>query len=257
VNKTCSVVYHMRSNFLELLQLRSAIPYRWRVMLRENPIPPGVNSPDFHNLNLEFTLPSNSQKNLQNITCKDLYWTFIHEKQGAQYLPTAVTRWNEMFDLSADDWMSIFQLPFSCSMESKLQAFQYSILHRYVPHKSLLFRQKLVDDDRCDSCAETDTLIHRFCECTPVQTFWSDLEQWWNEIQPHLSINLTAERILFGVYGLSQNNLYALNNRILNAKLFIHKVVCCDKEIQFSIFKRFLKSKIHVEKEIYNNNGKS
>jgi hypothetical protein len=77
--------------------MRSAIPYRWRVVLRENPIVPGVNPPDFSNL--EFTLPNNSKKTLTNITCKDFYWKFIHERQGAEYLPTAVARWNETYTI--------------------------------------------------------------------------------------------------------------------------------------------------------------
>lgn len=86
-------------------------------------------------------------------------------------IPAAVVKWSSLMNLDTMDWKSVFNLPFKVTKETKLQAFQYSILHRFVPHKRLLYLQNLVTEETCDHCGEIDTILHRFYECLVSKHF--------------------------------------------------------------------------------------
>ena len=237
--------FGLRTHFLELYQIRMAIPHSWRMLLNEIPVRDQVTT-------LEFNLCNGITKTLNNMLCKDFYWVFIRNKKGSPYTPTAVSRWSEHFHQSPLDWSLIFGLSFNCTHESKLQAFQYKILHRIVPHKSLLFRQNIVSEETCDFCDRVDTVIHRFWECNNITIFWHELEQWWNNLQAYTILTVSDEKILFGIFDAGESpELYALNNIILNAKLFIHKIVSHKKQVLFHPFKKYFKDIVLLEKEVF------
>lgn len=79
------------------------------------------------------------------LTSKYMYWQFID--RSIKLMPTSQKRWMEIYNLTDMEWASVYKLSFICSIETKLQAFQFSILHRFVPHKHLLFKMGLVESD--------------------------------------------------------------------------------------------------------------
>lgn len=81
---------------------------------------------------------------------RDYYWVFVSYKQ--QTIPTAEVRWTEELHVVQEHWPYMYTLPAACTFETKLRAFQYSIIHRYTPHKKVLFRQGLVTEETCDQC---------------------------------------------------------------------------------------------------------
>ena len=189
------------------------------------------------------------------MTCKDFYWLFIANKQPT--VPTAVSRWTEEFNTIQLNWPNIFKLPFLSTIESKLQAFQYSILHRYVPHRKLLFRQGLVAAESCNFCTEQDTIVHRFWSCQQTRLFWAQVERWIN-MKTNIGIQLNCTDVMFGI-NMNANNdmLYMVNNILLNGKQFIHKMKYQERSPELHYFIKFLESKIKIEQHICNKNGKS
>ena len=131
------VKFNISTNFLEYLALRLSIPINWRqqltpetVQAQQDPL-------------LEF-LVDGKTKTIVEMKCKNFYWTMISKDFVRE--PAAIARWSECFTLSKSNWQDIFALAFNCSIETKLQSFQFSVLHRFVPYKSKLFKMKLVTE---------------------------------------------------------------------------------------------------------------
>ena len=238
--------FDIQINFLEYYSLRSAIPREWKqklcsayVNFREGP-------------STLYFMIGGVLKNIKHITCKDFYWCIIANslKDG----PTCVNKWRELFNIEHEEWESIFSLSFKCTMESKLQAFQFSILHRFVVHNSRLYRMGLVDSELCNLCAAKDTIIHRYWECRYVNTFWSYFEDWYNKYSPRETISLSLKDVIFGFF--HKQSCYTLNNCLLTAKYYIHKELCKKENISFAGYLNYLKYKISVEQHILNSQGK-
>jgi hypothetical protein len=189
--------YSITFNFLEYLRLRSAISPSWKRALkdrtvRHNPFPIDYKS----------------------LSCKTIYWELTE-------VPTEIfqrTKWMDVFNFDETIWEDIWSLSFKCTFETKLQAFQFSVLYRFVPYKEKLYLLDLVESPICDYCTESDSIIHRFVGCQQIRVFWSDFVRWW-ETATGLSLNLTAEIILLGNY---KSTSYSQNSCILLAKYFIH-----------------------------------
>jgi hypothetical protein len=238
--------YGVRINFLQCYQIRAAIPYAWKRML-------SVLSTNEWSPKIEFNLDENTSKTIQNMTCKDFYWFLISKKHPT--VPTAELRWAEELDIQ-HNWEDIYRLPLLCTMETKLRARQYSILHRYVPHKKLLFRQRLVPEEICNSCPEQESILHRFWSCPTTHRFWMLIEQWLRGCMD-IDLNFTCHDIIFGIPMVELDDMkYALNNVILNAKLFVHSRKCQDAPLGFESFKKHLHAKILIEKDILTSKGK-
>ena len=120
-------------------------------------------------------------------------------------------------------------------MESKLQAFQFSVLHRFVPHNSRLFKMRLTDSECCNLCSFKDTILHRFWECSYVSVFWAYYQDWYNKYNSQDMIALSAKDVLFGFF--KEQSKYTKNCCLLLAKYYIHKELCKKK----NIFHRLLK----------------
>ena len=70
--------------------------------------------------------------------------------------PISQQRWEESFNIEISDekWKNIYSLTFKCTIESKLQAFQYRILHIIVSHNYLLEKYKITLTNECASCKD-------------------------------------------------------------------------------------------------------
>jgi hypothetical protein len=223
-----------------------AIPYSWKQLVRREDFVQQAVIP-----NQPMFLINNRPRSVDTMTCKDFYRAFMDSKETVT--PTAVNTWSNEFTVNADDWKHIYKLSFSITLETKLQAFQYSLLHRFVVHKKLLFLQKLVEEGTCDHCDQIiDTITHRFWGCPPTQRFWTQVKHWWNSFNEDVA--LTPETVIFGFYANSDQ--YTLNNILLTGKYFIHKMKLNGKIPLFSSFQRFLKDKIMIEKHILFQNDK-
>ena len=140
--------------FLDILSLRSAIPREWKDSLTKEIT--NVNSSSFKIIFVHHGLHIPINK----LTAKDVYAILLEHKE-VQVI--SQERWEESFniEISKDKWEKIYCLPFKCTIESRLQAFQYKILHRFASHNYLLKKYKLSENENCTLCQSVETLEHK------------------------------------------------------------------------------------------------
>jgi len=226
--------------FLEYYTIRASIPYEWKLLLRTGPDVPIENECD------PYVYFKNAKRSVSTLSCKEIYTLFI-QHLTCNETPTSIVKWDtDLFTDVNTPWADIFSLSFRSTLESKLQAFQFSVLHRFVPYKKKLFLMNLVDSELCNYCNVTESILHRFYECSTTTIFWENFEHWWNNLNI-TEIAMSCNLVMLGAY---YANCYALNNCLLQAKFFIHKCKLGNTPICFANFCKFLKMKVEIEKHI-------
>ena len=70
------------------------------------------------------------------------------------------------------DWSFIYCISFSFTKDTKLQDFQYKLIHRILITNSFLYKCGLKETEFCTFCTETkESLVHIFWECNYVWNF--------------------------------------------------------------------------------------
>ena len=118
------------------------------------------------------------------------------------------------------NWKWIYSLPYRITKDTHLHWLQARLVHRIFPTKYLLTKMNILNDDLCSFCSiEVESLVHLFCNCNCIKTFWEDLFAYIANkcnLQP---ITWAVQDILFG-----RNKLDSMLNKIiLQAKSFIYK----------------------------------
>ena len=239
--------FHMTVDQMEYNSLIASIPAIWLKDLRK------------HEKNIEkcglTVLISNKRVPIEKIKCSDYYNQFISKISAP---PTAVAKWNELYIIEELNWQSFFQIPFTCCDDTKLQTFQYRIIHRFFPSSYNLFLWKLEESSICKHCEEneSDTLEHYFYQCPTVFRFWKTFSNWWKRIYGFLFL-LREMDIVFGV--LNDNNdtcVDVMNYCILIGKYYISKAKNVDETVSFLNYLHILKNKMEVMKTRYCLKGK-
>ena len=155
--------YNLNVTFVDMLFIRLAIPRDWKDLLLQQHMSPNSNSFGF------VFEHKNKKMPISKLFAKDVYSLFIDRGSVS---PISQQRWEESFNIEISDeqWKNIYSLAFKCTIESKLQAFQYKLLHRIVPHNYLLEKYKLSLTNECASCKEIETIEHTCFECIKLKT---------------------------------------------------------------------------------------
>ena len=121
--------------------------------------------------------------------------------------PMCIRKWNDIFKLEENDWAEIFYLPYSITRKTKLQTFQYKVLHRIFPCRYWLHKCKITDNNDCVNCDQINTIAHYFIERAWNHTLWKCLTRWLSIILDlSLDIEITAQDILFGFISDREKN---------------------------------------------------
>ena len=204
---------------------------------------------------------NNKSITIVNINCKTLYWFFVYPKQRS---PTCISKWEELypnFKTSSENlWENIFKLSFKTIRETKIQSFQFKLIHRIITCGKKLHDLKIKENPFCQYCDEVDDLRHFFLLCPNVSMFWRSLFLWWNrisEIRIALDLVDLEENILFG-FQLKDEIFVCLNYCLLTAKYFIYcQRLYGNNTIDFYEYLCKLKNKLKVEKIICQRNGET
>lgn len=88
----------------------------------------------------------------------------IHLLHSCLSLITSQAKWNALFPVDPDEtvahWSNIYQAPYKSDCDTKLQAFQFQLLHRFIPCNRFLRNIRIKDDDKCSFCPGQDTIQH-------------------------------------------------------------------------------------------------
>ena len=250
-HENLSQKYDIKCTFLHLLQIRHSIPKDWlHLLYTGTKIYPEHTGPRLYCGALS--------KDISKMKCKEFYWAIVDK---IDIEPKCIKKWTEVFPkfetVEADVWSRIFKMAFHVSCETRLQSFQYRLIHRIIPCNRWLNKITIKDSDICNYCDESDDLLHFFIYCNRVHTFWVSLFKWWNRTSD-IVINdeeNIVECILFGYPGHT-DIVNVLNFVTLHAKYHIYiQRLCQDNHIDFYDFLLILKYKLKMKKHSLENNN--
>lgn len=196
------------------------------------------NKPSFYDAEENPTL-------LLSKSSKSIYYILVKLKKQAV---TSQSRWKELFPTNNPDqhtlWSNIYRNPYKTARDTKLQAFQFRILHRFLPCNKYLKNIRIRREDTCSFCTELNTTEHFLFACPMVRSFWGKITSWL-ERETDLRLILSTESVIFGVPDTFQHTK-VINFIILFTKFFIY---------QQKLFHQgaldithFLHDRLHVEK---------
>lgn len=163
-----------------------------------------------------------------------------------------VTSWNIELGVGESNYRSAFRsVP-----ETKLQVFQFKLLHRIIPCNKYLHSIRVKDEDTCSFCGGLNTPSHFFFYCTVVQTLWSSLCTWTDR---HLNLNLADVEVKEFLSGVPRSNPQApmLNFILLSLKFYIYRQkMYHEADLDLMPFLRELRCKLRIEEYICNLEGK-
>lgn len=169
-------------------------------------------------------------------------------------------KWHALFPVQEEDrqehWSIIYKLPYRTTRETKLQAFQFRLLHRIIPCNKYLSNIRILQDDSCPNCGDQDNLQHFFLLCPLVQEFWSKIVDWLRDNADFI-LSISLQEILFGIPIISQSDR-ASNFLYIFGKFFVYRQrLFHGSQLNLLHFLMELRSKLKIEKFILAREGKS
>jgi len=250
-HKELQAKYHLKTTFLQTLQIHKSIPPDWIKLINSNlKIPISGASEIKININ-------NKYKNLDQCSSKDFYWHLINI---TNHIPSCITKWSTIYsslnDAHTSEWKAIFNHPFKTCRETKLQSLQFKIIHRTIACNHWLYNIKIAENNTCIFCnSHPDTIEHFFLLCNNVNHFWVSFNNWWKGLtnQNLIEINIPSklqQNILFG-FPDHTDTTSVLNYCILQAKSYIYNKKINKLNDMFLLdFLIYLKAKLNQEKYI-------
>jgi hypothetical protein len=224
--------YRIRTNYITYYGLLQAIPNSWKMCM--------------------------SNKNLQNIPKIPKVDTLILMKKVCKYIDgelltniarppiKAYIKWTENFDMTDVEYHCYFQHIYRLTKCTKLQHFQFKLLHRITATNKLLFKMKLKTSDKCSFCkTHVESILHLFVECTIIKQFWNEMERWVGELTG-IRVNFSPKSILFG----NPEGLCILDLISLIGKQYIFACKVTDCHPRLTIMKAKIKDHYNREKII-------
>lgn len=235
--------FNLNCNFLEVYSIVSAIPKPWKKAIKDN----GDRLEHVKSLKIEELLKSKQK------TTKVTYNAIL---QSVASKPIkAQRRWCDELSIPNIKWETYYCIPFNCTVQTKLQSFQYKIFHRILATNKFLMKIGTLDSDKCTFCREEpESIVHLFWHCNTVQYLWDTLSSWVAE-KTGIIIFLSQSTVVLGYREKNcMNN--SINFIILVFKYYIYKSKLEGCPIVFNSFQKYLQYMYNIEKltaKIYTN----
>ena len=100
-------------------------------------------------------------------------------KIGKKEHTVGQTKW--ITELALDDvsnWEKLYLMAKHCNANANIRFFNYLILHRTLLTNRKLYQFRLIESEKCDTCQETETILHLLVDCPGNKTLWDDMIQW-------------------------------------------------------------------------------
>ena len=238
--------YNVNMLHFEYISLIDSIPLNWRIILKScNYIPVQPKQEAI------FVAKGKNEKPLSLMTSKEFY-VILYKRVNIQ--PTCIAKWNEYYSISFHDtqWKQIFNMPFTLSKNTKLQEFQYKIIHRVYASDSYVANFDKNVSKMCKQCNIKNDIIHTFVTCSNVEIFWTEFETWYQTVDMTNMFDIRdACNVIFGILA---KHSFTLNFCILHAKWFIHCQKIRKQSVHFARFCSYLKRVLQVEQTISTRN---
>ena len=157
--------------------------------------------------------------------------------------PTAVVKW-EKEGFKYDQWADLFNMPYRCTRSTKLQSFQFQIIHRYIPTRKFLFVRDIIDSPKCTRCHEIDTMMHHFVTCRKLSAFWKTVKSHINACHSE-PLNPNKYDLLFGIPSAPP----LVNLILILARHYIHACNRQEKAMTFGAFWAYVTDVYRTEEQ--------
>ena len=234
--------YGIQTNFLELLKIRHALPYKWRKLLQSE-----TENSKYERI-IKVNLDTHNTALFQYLKSKDIYWSMF-KTINKNIKPKCMAKWGELFDFEGENWDNIFSTPFKACKETALQSFQYKIVHRIIACNHWLYNLKIKNSPNCTKCNKDDTICHFFIFCDGLEQFWESFMTWWKNITD-CTLILNEFMVLFGTNILTEESKM-FNYCLIVAKKYIYDQKKAERGVDFYNYLVHLKNKITVSQEHY------
>lgn len=192
-------------------------------------------------------------KKISDLKCCDIYWEFISRVSKP---PSAVSKWEEKYDLINFNWQDIFSIPFKTARELSIHSLQFQIVNRFFPCNEILHTWYPKQSNKCSYCDCFESIEHYFFECPNLKTFWNQFLGWFSHTLK-IEVKIGSLDVIFGI--VNNNDLVAiqvLNFCILFAKFFIYKRKSSSADIDFYTYQVELKHRLEIEHMICMQQGR-
>ena len=231
-----------RISFLRYLGITSSIPRQWKHWLVQQ----DSCAMKVDEKNSPFLKLNNKLIPIPGVTTKQFY-----NLMKCSVKPTAMRRW-ENEGLSPENWSEIFYVPYNCTISTKLQSFQYQVLHRYIPTKKFLHLRGVVSSPCCANCDRPDTMTHYFFACQLTSAFWRQVFALVNAQLVPRRVACNVPNVIFGVPDFPP----VVNLVILLGKHYIYLRKLGEQALNFQAFKAYLRSVYDTEKYVARSSAK-
>ena len=148
-----------------------------------------------------FWVSKEKAKELITFLGKSNKTVYKHLRSKSRLLPIKQQRkWCDALQILPNhiDWNKIYENNYFATNETKFRSFQIRLNLRFIATNVQLAGFGIVDSNYCVFCSEEpETIIHLFCMCKFVVTFWQDLSDWLS-VKLHHDFNLENLHKLFG-----------------------------------------------------------
>ena len=165
--------YSIQCNFLEVLDIRQNIPREWKEIIQSK----GQTKHYEHMILLKDQFDIYTP--LQHITCNSVYWSIVMKKlTQSACIPRWIDEYENLKSVDNSLWENIYMSPFKILRDTKLQGFQFKIIHRLITCREKLKEYRLADNTNCLYCRKYDNPTHFFITCKNVNDFWGIFLKW-------------------------------------------------------------------------------
>ena len=245
LTKNAVIVIHnnVQINRLNYYSLLSSIPNKWKRII-------GFIAADTPTDQTKFLSKIKELRSMAKV-CKPVYLKlidFVLEK------PTnCLIKWNFCMNknFTTEYWLTSFRQIYKTTSCTKMQNFQFRLMHRTLVTNEMLYKWGINESDLCCFCnEEIETIEHIFVECEVIKIFWERVIKW---IQNKMGIilQLKVEEKLFG-----NNILPIIDLVILIARKCIYFCRCNNQFPQIKGFESRIWDMYYTEKYIAVKNDK-
>lgn len=235
--------YGIQCSFLDALQVRAAIPVKWKRLLL---------NPASRNLTPELYIrpPAGGHLKITGSSSRTIYGALVLGKKPPI---SAQQKWAMIYphlhQNQGDSWDYVYMAPYKATRETKYQAFQYKVLQRIIPCNRYLANIKVKQDDTCAFCDEVDTIQHFLSDCQNTHHFWTQVCSWLDQ-NTDLHIDISQQEFLFGVHPTIPGSR-KMNFITIMVKFFVHRQkLFHNGDFPLTLFLRELKSRLQMEKQV-------
>ena len=229
-------LYNLNANFLTFQGIIAAINKTKQLNFQRNCSIPKTNSPFVRNAIYYVIHSKNGSKEFYRLlnSSKDIT------------LSKGMSKWKDLFDLSDKECKNIILLAFKCTINTKLQWFQYRIVNKILCTNSFLYKIGKAESSLCTFCGRhEETIVHIFWECENIQTFLSLVEDYcFNNL--HCGLHLGKKELILG----DTRDKSCRNLICLQIKYYIYSMRCMKKDVNVLGCISYIRSLLEICKNI-------